>query len=279
MLAGRLWAASYGAIYCRQRAGEDFPRFDAAEGLPAHWVRCLLFTSDGRLWAGTDSHGLFVLKGGRFAPYSLPSHLPCWRVTALAQGADGGLWVGSAAGLVRIGPHGEPTRGYTEAEGLPDNHVSALVTDAEGQLWAGTHRGLARLDHDRFVAVPLGTRVPARRSIAGRPSRLALGRLRQRRPGATRAGHAAKRSQSLSRRGLPTETSNGSSKIAKATCGWARMTGCAAFRTRSLRWSVRKTACPTAPSTPFAAAATAGFGSARRAGWPCGARAGWNPLP
>jgi ligand-binding sensor domain-containing protein len=105
--AGRLWVASYGAIYCCQRAGEDFQRFDAAQGLPADWVRCLLFTSDGRLWAGTDSHGLFVLKGGRFAPYSLPSHLPCWRVTTLAQDADGGLWVGSTAGLVRIGPHGE----------------------------------------------------------------------------------------------------------------------------------------------------------------------------
>ena len=88
----------------------------------------------------------------------MPSASCRWprRVTTLAQGADGGLWVGSAAGLVRIGPHGEPTRGYTQADGLPDNHVSALVTDAQGQLWAGTHRGLARLDHDRFVAVPLG---------------------------------------------------------------------------------------------------------------------------
>lgn len=154
--AGRLWVASYGAIYCCQRAGEDFQRFDAAQGLPADWVRCLLFTPDGRLWAGTDSHGLFVLERGRFAPYAFPSPLPCWRVTALAQGADGGLWVGSAAGLVRIGPDGEPPRGYTQADGLPDDHVSALATDAQGQLWAGTHRGLARLDHDRFVAVPLG---------------------------------------------------------------------------------------------------------------------------
>ena len=153
---GRLWVASYGTIYCCQRTGEDFQRFDGAQGLPADWVRCLLFTSDGRLWAGTDSHGLFVLQGGRFAPYSLPAHLPCWRVTALAQGADGGLWVGSAAGLVHIDARGQSARGYTQADGLPDNHVSALVTDAQGQLWAGTLRGLARLDHDRFIAVPLG---------------------------------------------------------------------------------------------------------------------------
>jgi ligand-binding sensor domain-containing protein len=106
--AGRLWAASYGAIYCCQRAGEDFQRFDAAQGLPADWVRCLLFTSDGRLWAGTDSHGLFVLESGRFAPYSLPSHLSCWRVTALAQGADGGSgWVrrpGSCASAPKANP-------------------------------------------------------------------------------------------------------------------------------------------------------------------------------
>ncbi|MBV9489691.1 MAG: hypothetical protein JO069_08210, partial [Verrucomicrobia bacterium] len=153
--AGTLWVASYGAIYC-QRAGENFRRFDAAQGLPADWVRCLLFTSDGRLWAGTDSHGLFFLDNGRFVPYVLPPPLPCRRVTALAQDADGGLWVGSAAGLARIGRPAEPTRSYTQADGLPDNDVSALVTDARGQLWAGTHRGLARLDHNRFVAVPLG---------------------------------------------------------------------------------------------------------------------------
>ncbi len=74
---------------------------------------------------------------------------------ALAQDADGLMWVGTANGLFRY--DGERFEAFGTDRGLPGTHVRALHVDRQGTLWAATREGLARWKGTRFEAVPVPT--------------------------------------------------------------------------------------------------------------------------
>lgn len=74
---------------------------------------------------------------------------------ALAQDADGLIWVGTANGLFRY--DGERFEAFGADRGLPGTHVRALHVDRQGTLWAATREGLARWKGTRFEAVPVPT--------------------------------------------------------------------------------------------------------------------------
>lgn len=87
-------------------------------------------------------------------------------VTALAQDADGFVWVGTQGGLSRY--DGQRFVSFRERPGdassLQDNFVTALATDASGGLWIGTRSEyVSRLDlgDGKFRRYPLaGTNIP-----------------------------------------------------------------------------------------------------------------------
>jgi ligand-binding sensor domain-containing protein/signal transduction histidine kinase len=80
---------------------------------------------------------------------------------ALAQDAEGFMWIGTQNGLARWDGYRFRTyRSEPASPGaLPDNVIQTLYTDSRGSLWIGTlSAGLARYDrdHDRFVRYPIG---------------------------------------------------------------------------------------------------------------------------
>ena len=78
--------------------------------------------------------------------------LPYTGVSAVAQDADGALWVGTRGGLARFdGARFVPFTTQTEP-GLPSDAVSALWAAPDGALWVGTLGGLARYRGGRFRA-------------------------------------------------------------------------------------------------------------------------------
>jgi diguanylate cyclase (GGDEF)-like protein len=72
------------------------------------------------------------------------------RVRALAESADGMVWVGTDNGLGRYDPRNERWRVYRKSEqestSLPDNRIQALLIDSAGRLWVGMVQGLAWFD-------------------------------------------------------------------------------------------------------------------------------------
>jgi signal transduction histidine kinase/ligand-binding sensor domain-containing protein/DNA-binding response OmpR family regulator len=162
------------------------------QGLPQTTVPAILQTRDGYMWFGTEL-GLTRFDGVRFTVFDhrntpeLKSNL----VQALAEDADGTVWIGTngggltqyrngrfqtvtenlglsnsaqalyvdRSGDVWIGTDGDGVvryqrgtfRHYSVRDGLSDNSVFAFAEDADGNLWMGTHSGLARLAGGRFA--------------------------------------------------------------------------------------------------------------------------------
>jgi signal transduction histidine kinase/ligand-binding sensor domain-containing protein len=162
---------------------------------PFGWGARLLADSRNTLWVATQGQGLWrvrppTVRGARPEVEVIDSRsgLPSNGVQALAEDADGAIWVGTSAGLVRLTPKrvsafsdlGIPraiestndgsvwvgtTAGlirysklgrtdYTERNGLPSAIVLALYADAAGVLWIATTRGIVKFDKDRFTDVP-----------------------------------------------------------------------------------------------------------------------------
>ncbi len=149
---GYLWAATQdGAAYYDGRVWRPVPLPERA--LEDDFIRCVLGASDGSVWLGTRSNGLYRLYGeswtwyrGQFvgAGYG--------RVNALLEtrSSDGTavLWVGThRGGVARF--DGRSWIWLTTAQGLPSNEVWGLgrttSPDGEVTIWVGTDKGVARL--------------------------------------------------------------------------------------------------------------------------------------
>jgi signal transduction histidine kinase/ligand-binding sensor domain-containing protein/CheY-like chemotaxis protein len=78
--------------------------------------------------------------------------LPDYTVTTITQSADGYLWFGTLAGLVRF--DGARFSLYTSVNtpALKSDYIWALVDDAKGNLWIGTGAGLVRFREGVFTA-------------------------------------------------------------------------------------------------------------------------------
>ena len=112
---------------------------------------CLLFA----VCAPAGANDVAGMERVRFRSYSTQQGLPQATVRAVAQGADGFLWLGTQDGLARF--DGYSFRIYRHDRNQPwsisDNHITALLADDAG-LWVATQSGgLNRYDPhlDRFT--------------------------------------------------------------------------------------------------------------------------------
>lgn len=136
----RLWVGTEGAgLYQFQGS---WRRFAGEVGINVPYVWAVLEDARDRLWIGTWN-GLQVRQGEQFV--SVPGlETQSEHVTALLPARDGGLWLGTGAGLIRFDagkqawPDGKenPTKG----------DVRAIAEASDGTVWFGTSGGgLGRL--------------------------------------------------------------------------------------------------------------------------------------
>ena len=153
---------------------------EKSNSLSGNFVTTLLSDSRGFLWIGTFKSGLNRLDPKRliFTRYRTGSkgenHLTNDRISCLAEGLQGAIWVGTLQGLNRLNPETGEIRRFQADPGNPkslaDGAVTALGVDQNGVLWVGTRLGLqtynAITDQFQWVSSPLETlQKPASQSI------------------------------------------------------------------------------------------------------------------
>jgi ligand-binding sensor domain-containing protein len=133
--AGTLWISTSGGL-ARMRSGK-VEELGAAQGVPATQVWRTFEDARGRVWALTAA-GLFRINEDHGGELGTRAELDAALTenSRMAEGPDGGLWLGTADGLRR-----QSTRGGFDRLG-GGGEVLALVVDRKGTAWAGMRSGL-----------------------------------------------------------------------------------------------------------------------------------------
>ena len=165
---GVMWFGTKGGI--ARYDGVSFRVFrhsaDDPDSLHDNGIASLLFDQQGRLWAAGLEAGLnrYDAVHDRFLHWGHdpkdPSSLSSDKVWAIAQAADGSLWVGTVGGLDRMRPGAS---GFDHvANPLLGGEASAF--DMISALYVDDHR--PAVDRQRAGRFPAGCRRPDARGVA-----------------------------------------------------------------------------------------------------------------
>ena len=132
--------------------GTQWKFFSTTNGLPKNDVRALAEDTNGVLWIGTKSEGLFALRDGKISPASAPVK----DISSLLVAADGALWCGTSVhGLARF--YGGEWKIFSSTQnGLANDDINSLAEDDAGNLWLGSYEGLVRVGKNSIADVLSG---------------------------------------------------------------------------------------------------------------------------
>ena len=158
---GFLWLGTQNGLFRWDGYGfRSIPVDPSQHGaLPDGFVNVLHKDREGRLWVGMAAGGLARLSPatGQVATLATgPAGLSHVSVLSACDDGQGGLWIGTAAGLDHVDPRAFAVD-RRAAPGLPEGRVNAVLQDRHGTLWAGTAKGLFALPRQAraFVQVAL----------------------------------------------------------------------------------------------------------------------------
>jgi len=120
--------------------------FQPAPGaeIPGPQIFALFEDHTGQLWAGTRN-GLARWNGQDWKIYTTRDGLSENIVRAIAEDAEGNLWIGTESQGLNFFKAGKFISFQATGNGLPGNDISCLYLDRDGVLWVGTSgHGLAR---------------------------------------------------------------------------------------------------------------------------------------
>ncbi len=149
----RFWVGTLKGLYQfdRQSGGFTLVPLKSAPANSQPWVSTLYQDKAGRIWAGTNRHGLLQIDGTGKAPelISYAGNKPVNRhifSDAIHEGQDGQLWLGTTEGLQQVDTRTHQVRTYRTTPALPSglksDSVQAVYYDRNGTLWLGTHLGI-----------------------------------------------------------------------------------------------------------------------------------------
>jgi signal transduction histidine kinase/ligand-binding sensor domain-containing protein len=132
---GVLWAAGDRGVWKRSDSGW---LLEAGEEKGIRNVRCVAAATNGTLWIGTATAGLFSLSGGEVVRIDTGSGLNGVQISALHLDEDrGSVWVGTCGnGLLQL------ENGNLVATAFPQRIISSIVADDLGRLWMITEDGV-----------------------------------------------------------------------------------------------------------------------------------------
>ena len=132
--AGHMWiGAGDDFVLCRD--GNQWRPYRIPRHLARSYVSSLAEQSDGTVWAGSTSEGLFEFKDRTMTPVNASSGLSDNSVESLLADRDGNLWAGTDTGLNLL--RQRDLFAFDQRQGLGYGAVDGLAEIAPGRVWAG----------------------------------------------------------------------------------------------------------------------------------------------
>lgn len=153
---GRLWVGSSAGLFMRDAGGLRFAPVRLPP--PGAQPQSLADDSAGRIWVGTQQHGVFVLADGaparavhELTPPDGHDMLHGQAVGNLLEARPGEMWIGIVGqGILAVSLEAAESRRIRNVPSwpasLPDNATRQLYRDRAGVVWVATNRGVSRHD-------------------------------------------------------------------------------------------------------------------------------------
>jgi len=179
---GRLWFGTDGGVSILDPTVQGTGMIKTLQTVRTSRVRSIVEDALGTIWIGSETNGLVHLDPSGFNPIPHPDLdvlIPRGKVTALAVGQPGELWVGTVTGLRRYSS-GAPPMVYGEDDGVPTTPVTALFRDDKGTIWVGSKdKGITRIDNGKATRVDLGRALSPSCFVQDKEGRLWMGSMNQ----------------------------------------------------------------------------------------------------
>ncbi|MEQ8515992.1 MAG: two-component regulator propeller domain-containing protein, partial [Chromatocurvus sp.] len=150
--SGNIWASTMAGLY--RLRDSDFLPFGRPEGV-ADSTFVVTGTAQGRIYAGTETGGLYRIDGEAITAIDESDGLASQSVSSVLVTDDGTLWVGTFGGGISRFTDGDVDQ-LGMQEGLNSDHIIALEQDADGNIWIATSRGLYVWRDDELRRIPVG---------------------------------------------------------------------------------------------------------------------------
>ncbi len=124
-----------------------FPGFDSTRLR----VSALMQDRQGSLWIGTETEGLYRLKGERVDHYVAANGLSGDSVSAIIEDREGDIWVATSRGLDKFRNRVVAT--FSMSEGLASDVVDSVAAASDGSIWSGAGGYLEHIQHGKVVTL------------------------------------------------------------------------------------------------------------------------------
>lgn len=128
------------------------------KGLPDRKINSLLPMANGKLWIGTDN-GIALWDGTAISQKDVPPALSHIQISALLRDRDGNVWVGTSRGLLRLNSKGAVLMQEQDKQSI--SGITTLLEDREGNIWIGNAQGIERLRDSSFVTYSISEGLPS----------------------------------------------------------------------------------------------------------------------
>lgn len=150
---GALWAVTDSAVVVRR------PGAVAFEETGVHAIYgAIAEGGDGAVWLTDDRRGVRKLRSAGEHAFEPEAWLAGPDTRGILIDRDGGMWLTTRTGVVRIRFTGgvdarplEAPEQFDETHGLSGDYVSSVLEDREGNIWIGTTAGLDRFREAALV--------------------------------------------------------------------------------------------------------------------------------
>ena len=148
---GYIWLASYDGLI--RFDGLSFTEFSKKEtGFTGASPRVLHKGTDGSLWIGTNTSGLYNYKNKKFIHYGQDAGLPDLSVRAINIDEKNRLYVGTAGGIAYLGDEGQFIKLQDEVNA--EVGVVSFILPHRGRLFVGSNKkGMRVIKDGKFITL------------------------------------------------------------------------------------------------------------------------------
>ncbi|MBR1797892.1 MAG: response regulator [Clostridiales bacterium] len=132
---GYIWIGGYSGIM--RFDGNEFERITSVEGLTSG--RAIYEDRTGRIWVATNDNGVVVIDGEQSRHYTRADGLPSLSIRCFAQDGNGTVYVGTTAGVVRLGS--DMNVYPIDDDRINHEIIVNLVSDVAGNVYGVTKNG------------------------------------------------------------------------------------------------------------------------------------------